>query len=332
MTGSIPTPGYLAMHLARFGTPMAVAVLGSGLTLHDGQASDEEINAWYGQLAGDDDSVFTLNQHFIALERRYPYLSGYLGAVTGWTEEPSFEQWGQVNRRPRLLRGIAWSLSEHKDQGDLLGQVYNQMLSIGAGRTKVFDFITPQQVLRRRCTNRGCWPAGSRPATFTDAWCGSGTRVIAFHDLRLVFGLPVDIPYLLNDPSGIAIAMAGLNMVSHQIGPQVTLTSAGRTPRPGARPPSRASSSPFCGRSRRRSPRRARGARCQGPGPVTGRVIRPRRTAADKIAYAAPVGEVVRRQIIQIFEDHPGPGKCWCDYEDITLLEESERVDLEART
>ena len=223
MPGTIVTPGWLAMKLAPFGTQMALAVLGAGLTLHDGKASDEEIDAWYAELEATPDTVFMLNQHYVALEAAYPYLLGYLRAITSWTEDPQIEHWEQTALAAAALRGIAWSQCEHKDEGDLLGMVYNQMISIGARRTRVFNFVTPQEIVMEIMLNPSALATTLRLGSFTDAWCGSGTRVIAVHDLLMVFDRPTNIAWRLNDPNPMAIAMAGLNMVSHSIGPDVEL-------------------------------------------------------------------------------------------------------------
>lgn len=202
---------------------MALALLGVVSTLHNGMASDDEIDEWMAALAANRDSVFALNQHYVALEGAFPYLSGWLGPLTGWTEDPAIEHWAQLQEAAGHLTGIAWSRCEPKHLGDLLGRVYNQMLSIGARRTKVFDYVSPEETLSDVLSDPRLTALWIQSGSFTDAWCGSGIRVIAFHDFRLVLGLATDIPYHLNDPSPIAVAMAGLNMVSHQIGPQVTL-------------------------------------------------------------------------------------------------------------
>lgn len=59
---------------------------------------------------------------------------------------------------------------------------------------------------------------------------------------------------------------------------------------------------------------------------------RPRATEADKIAFAAPLGSIVTRPLLQVLDDHPR--YCWCDDDEWIWpwqgQERPERVDLEA--
>lgn len=218
---SVPTPGWLATRMMHAGTPVALALLGIAVTLADGKASDEELDEFFYNLSRTDDSVWVVNQHYVALEHAYPFLSGYLGAITGWTEQPGLEQYNQVRQIACDLNTVCWSKTEPAAGGDLMGRVANQMMSIGARRTRVFDYV-PIGEAYAEMVMRGLW---TRPhGSFIDAWCGSGTRVVALHRLLLDCGYSTDIPWRLNDPNPSAIAMAGLNMVAYDVGPDVKLS------------------------------------------------------------------------------------------------------------
>lgn len=217
---SVPTPGWLAARFMHAGIPVALAMLGLAVTLNDGQASDDELDELFHTIENTDDSVWLVNQHYVELEASYPFLLGHLGAITSWTEQPHLEQYNQVRQIACDLKTVAWSQAEPAAGGDLLGRVYNQMTSIGAGRTKVFDYgsILDAYV---GMIERGYYLYNH--ASFIDAWCGSGCRAIGFHHLMRDLGRPTDIPIRLNDPNPLAVAMAGLNMVGYQIGPDVKL-------------------------------------------------------------------------------------------------------------
>jgi hypothetical protein len=217
---SVPRPGWISAKLMPAGSAIGLAMLGVAVTMEDGMASDDQINAWYARIAVDDDPIWEINQHYVALEAAYPFLVGFLGPLTAWTEYPQVEQADLVRSAAQMLSEIAWSHTEPAAGGDILGRVHNDMNAIGARRSEVFDY-TPIDLQAIAAIAQGLDPD---LRSFMDAWCGSGIRVIGLAKaLRIIGGDPAQVRWHLNDPSPMAIALAGLNMVGYQIGPDVTL-------------------------------------------------------------------------------------------------------------
>lgn len=215
-----PETGWIAARLMPAGATIGLSLLGVAVALNQGQASDDEINDWYEAFSADSDPVYLLNHFYIDLEQRYPFLVGYLGALSGWTEAPDIQSSQAAVDVAQHLKTICWSETEPRAGGDLLGRVKNQMDSIGHRRTRVFDYASIADAVV------GILERGhvQQQRSFIDAWCGSGCRVIGMAKLQEMLGHDVaKISWRLNDPAPSAIAMAGLNMVGYGIGPDVKL-------------------------------------------------------------------------------------------------------------
>lgn len=210
MNLTTPTPGWISIRMRHYGIPLVLSLLGIAITLEDGNASDEEINRHFDLLATEDDGVWVINQYYVALEEQHPFLSGFLGAITRWTEEPALHHYEHVREAAAVLRTIKWSAAEEKAGGDLLGSVCNDMQSVGARRASVFDFPDVNAQAIRFMMTQNPWALKS----FMDAWCGSGTRVLGVIKAMRAAGRNTDeLEWILNDPAPKSIAMAGLNMV-----------------------------------------------------------------------------------------------------------------------
>lgn len=237
-----PEVGWLSSNLLKYSHARALAMLGIAVTLNNGMASDDEINDFLLGIADSTDSVYVVNEYYRGLEREHPFLEGFLGPLTRWTEDPVFEDYQRIPEIARLLATIRWSVFTQGEgvqylpalgiavpgtlrgaQGDILGQVYNDMTAIGAGRSRVFHYVSIEESMIDLLVSMG--PGIARLGNFMDAWCGSGTRAIALDRLWLLLGLPPkpDREWSLNDPQPMPVALAGLNMVAEQIGPRVTL-------------------------------------------------------------------------------------------------------------
>lgn len=220
MTGlSIPQAGWFAAKMMAGGIPVGLALLGIAVTFNGGVAHDDDVNGYFAQLAATDDSVYAVNEYYRGLEQEFPFLSGYLGAVTEWTEMPGDHQYEQVRALAAELSSIRWSEVEEFVGGDLLGRVHAHMLAIGARRTRIFDYVSIEEAYVGLIRQGAFLVAGD--GKFLDAWCGSGTRVIAYSQLMADMDNEPE-GYVLNDPSPTSIATAGLNMVNYQI-PNVRL-------------------------------------------------------------------------------------------------------------
>lgn len=216
-----PETGWIAAKLMPAGATIGLSLLGVAVALNQGQASDEEINDWYEAFATDSDPVYLLNHFYVELEQQYPFLLGHLGALTGWTEAPDIQSSQVAVDATEHLKTIRWSETEPRAGGDILGRVKNQMDSIGHRRTKVFHYGSIADAMLG-IVERGHGLEQQR--SFVDAWCGSGCRVIGMAQVQRMLGHDTTkTAWRLNDPAPTAVAMAGLNMVAYDIGPDVKL-------------------------------------------------------------------------------------------------------------
>jgi hypothetical protein len=218
---SVPQPGWIAVNLAPSGMAIALSTLGLGITLSDGKGGDEEIADFYAALAADYDPVWTLTEHYVDLEARYPFLLGWLAPLTKWTEQATDFQAGEVSRCAKVLSTVSFSGAEEEAFGDLFSRVFAHLNTAGYKRSVIFDYTPPDFAELMMHIRNDVIPEGG---SFTDLWCGTGTRVIAMASaMRRMNRDPHKAAWRLNTPNPTELAMAGLNCVAADLGQDVAL-------------------------------------------------------------------------------------------------------------
>lgn len=150
------------------------------------------------------------------------FLEGHLDPLTGWLEDPDEERLASFAGCLRVLAevDIPAMLGDPLIGGELLGPLYTLLRSRGS-KQALGAFFTPMPVLTLMA-DMTPMPEGAR---FMEPACGAGGAAVAAARRMRGAGLdPHTCVWHLNDLDAMAVALAGVNAVVHDLGRNVTLT------------------------------------------------------------------------------------------------------------
>lgn len=148
-----------------------------------------------------------------------PFLREHLPALTGWAGRPDAQAAAVARACFAELAPIDLIGSASMVGGELLGPVYSTLRSPGS-RSSDGAFYTPMPVARLIAEMNPL----SEGDSFADPACGSGVLAVGAAVTMRRRGLnPATVTWVLNDIDPVAVALAGINAVIHDFGPNVVL-------------------------------------------------------------------------------------------------------------
>lgn len=230
-------PAYLASKLKRGGEMIGVSLLATALLASD---EDQEIAETFARMAEAVNPLLDIEALWEGVVEEHPWMDGKLGPLIDWmagAPDPMVESAREICRFLSTLS--VWSCMNGAD-GDLLAQVIQTMRSV---ETRTFHlgeylfapphiaalkFLTATDTQYRRVdgemvlTQERVLPQDGE--SMMDAWAASGTRVIGLGMLIRMEGRdPANVLWTLQEADGMLLAIAGVNMVLHEMGEQIEL-------------------------------------------------------------------------------------------------------------
>lgn len=214
-----PRHHWLAAKLLKIGTEPSLATLGLGVLARHQTGSQEQVSDMYTVIR-DYDSLAALREYWAHHGAAHDYLLPAVTPLLTFAEANDPADAEKVARAAHVLHDVDLDGAQNMAGGDLLGQVYFAMLTIGR-QVNVPQNYHPATIetavaeAAPRILNQRNIPffAGAR---FLDGWCASGVRVIAMAMICDALGVdPNSVEWVGNDYNPIYTALAAINLSNY---------------------------------------------------------------------------------------------------------------------
>lgn len=230
-----PTPGWLAMKLYRHGYDLAMCLLAAGfLTASDGPGTLEDGQAdacrFYREIAGSDEPDLDLQLFWSTQIRVHPWIDGHLGPLVDWLADCPPVKVPEINKAAALLAEVDIIGAAFNAEGDLLGRVYNELQAIAERRRE--PFAGTQTAIAVALPHLTGLDNLRKPGSaYADLMCSTAIRaVMTAAALTRIGGDPAQVDWYLADCDENLLALAAVNTVAAEMGPNVHLHYGDGTP------------------------------------------------------------------------------------------------------
>lgn len=192
-------------------TAQAMLLLGSGL-----------VDAWLAHLASTDDPLHTLALMWKTYQTEAPWLEDYLGPLTNWMDGATPDRAERVRRCAGAFHDVDFHATVEAEPycGDILGPLYLELRS-RYDRKRTGAFYTPMNV----ALMMGMMTSPEEGKSVFDPCCGSGAMLVgAARAMRKAGRNPANCLWAANDIDPMAVALCGVQLTAHGMGPHIWLT------------------------------------------------------------------------------------------------------------